>query len=74
MIFYCLGENHIFVLWSSMWLVQKPVHITTPIGRGELDLVHPTSNQTPILEGPRSFVIIGPGYHLKKENDILLSL
>ena len=74
MIFYCLGENRIFVLWSSMWLTQKPIHITTPIGHEELDPVHPTSNQTPILEGPGSFVIIGPGKHLKKGTDILLSL
>ena len=61
MIFYCLGENRIFVLWSSMWLTQKPIHITTPIGHEELDPVHPTSNQTPILEGLGSFVIIGLG-------------
>ena len=44
-----------------MWLTQKPIHITTPIGHEELDPVHPTSNQTPILEGPGSFVIIGLG-------------
>ena len=50
-----------------MWLTQKPIHITTPIGHEELDPVHPTSNQTPILEGPGSFVIIGLGYHPKQE-------
>ena len=62
MVFYYLGGNHIFALRSFMWLAHKPVHIRTPIGRGEPDLVQPS-----ILGGPRSLVINGLGYFPKKE-------
>ena len=68
MVFYYLGGNRFFSLRSFMWLVHKLVHITTPIGHGELDLV-----QQFTLGGPRSLVINGFGYFPKKEPTLLLT-
>ena len=50
-----------------MWLAHEPVHITDPIGCGELDPI-----QLSILGGPGSFVINGLGYFPKKELTHLL--
>ena len=69
MVFYYLGGITFFVLRSFMWLAHKPVHITTPIGRGEPDPV-----QACIVGGPRSLVINGLQYFPKKEPTQCLSL
>ena len=49
-----------------MWLAHKPIHIMTPIGRGELDLVQPS-----IPGGPRYLVINGLRYLPKKRTQIV---
>ena len=69
MVFYYLGGNQIFALRSFMWLAHKPVHITTPIGHEEPDLVKPS-----ILRGPGSLVINRLGYFQKKGTHTLRGL
>ena len=68
MVFYCLEGNHIFALRSFVLLTHKPVHIMTPIGHDEPDLVQPS-----ILGGPDPLSSMDLGTFQKK-NPHLLSI
>ena len=60
MIFYYLREDHIFALWSSMWLAHKLVYIKTPIGYEELDPIQLTINHPSLeAEDPSSSLDLG---------------